>query len=187
VTTNERIEIGGAVIDPHKHELTRKGKTPGAVVLRGRAAAPAVGARGQPVSREEILEKIWGVPGHAGTRSVDNFVVKLRKKIEENAAKPEHILTIYGRATSCCLSVLTRGSPPRRPPGRRRRACATRRRSRMAGASCAPTPQARRARRTTIARGRRSACRTRGTRKMARMVGGRGRTITGASVGTGGG
>ena len=34
--------------------------------------------------------------GHATTRSVDNFVVKLRKKIEENAAKPRHIVTIYG-------------------------------------------------------------------------------------------
>ena len=51
---------------------------------------------GQPVSRDEILEKIWGVPGHAGTRTVDNFIVKLRKKIEEDAAKPRHILTVYG-------------------------------------------------------------------------------------------
>ena len=51
---------------------------------------------GQPVPREEILDKIWGVSGNASTRSVDNFVVKLRKKIEENAAKPRHIVTIYG-------------------------------------------------------------------------------------------
>ena len=51
---------------------------------------------GQPVTREEILEKIWGVPGHASTRSVDNFVVKLRKKIEESPDKPTHILTVYG-------------------------------------------------------------------------------------------
>jgi DNA-binding response OmpR family regulator len=48
------------------------------------------------VTREELLEKIWGISGHASTRSVDNFIVKLRKKIEENAAKPEHIVTIYG-------------------------------------------------------------------------------------------
>ena len=57
---------------------------------------------GQPVSREEILEKIWGVSGHATTRSVDNFVVKLRKKIEENAAKPRHIVTIYGTGYKLC-------------------------------------------------------------------------------------
>jgi len=48
------------------------------------------------VSREEILEKIWGVSGHSQTRAVDNFVVKLRKKIEEDASSPRHIVTIYG-------------------------------------------------------------------------------------------
>jgi len=51
---------------------------------------------GEPVSREEILEKIWGVSGHSQTRAVDNFVVKLRKKIEEDASTPRHIVTIYG-------------------------------------------------------------------------------------------
>jgi DNA-binding response OmpR family regulator len=51
---------------------------------------------GQPVPRDEILDKIWGVSGNSTTRSVDNFVVKLRRKIEENAAKPRHIVTIYG-------------------------------------------------------------------------------------------
>ena len=51
---------------------------------------------GQPVTREEILEKIWGMSGHSSTRTVDNFVVKLRKKVEEDAANPKHIVTIYG-------------------------------------------------------------------------------------------
>jgi DNA-binding response OmpR family regulator len=48
------------------------------------------------VPRDEILEKIWGMSGGANTRSVDNFILKLRKKIEDNAAKPRHIVTIYG-------------------------------------------------------------------------------------------
>jgi DNA-binding response OmpR family regulator len=42
------------------------------------------------------MEKIWGVSGYGSSRSVDNFVVKLRKKIEEDAANPRHIVTIYG-------------------------------------------------------------------------------------------
>jgi DNA-binding response OmpR family regulator len=96
VTTNERIEIGGAVIDPHKHELTRKGKTHALSFYEVELLRLLWERAGQPVTREEILEKIWGVPGHASTRSVDNFVVKLRKKIEEDAAKPRHIVTIYG-------------------------------------------------------------------------------------------
>jgi DNA-binding response OmpR family regulator len=95
-TSNELIEIGGAVIDPHKHELTRKGKTHTLSFYEVELLRLLWERAGQPVTREEILEKIWGVPGHAGTRSVDNFVVKLRKKIEEDAAKPRHIVTIYG-------------------------------------------------------------------------------------------
>jgi DNA-binding response OmpR family regulator len=51
---------------------------------------------GQPVSREEILQKIWGLDAGPSNRTVDNFIVKLRKKIEEAPDKPEHILTVYG-------------------------------------------------------------------------------------------
>jgi DNA-binding response OmpR family regulator len=51
---------------------------------------------GQPVSREEILQKIWGVEAGPSNRTVDNFIVKLRKKIERTPDKPEHILTVYG-------------------------------------------------------------------------------------------
>jgi DNA-binding response OmpR family regulator len=51
---------------------------------------------GQPVSREEILQKIWGLDAAPTNRTVDNFIVKLRKKIEKSPDKPAHILTVYG-------------------------------------------------------------------------------------------
>jgi DNA-binding response OmpR family regulator len=51
---------------------------------------------GQPVSREELLNKVWGVDANPTNRTIDNFIVKLRKKIEEKPDKPEHILTVYG-------------------------------------------------------------------------------------------
>ena len=51
---------------------------------------------GQPVSREEILNKIWGVDANPSNRTIDNFIVKLRKKIERKPDRPEHILTVYG-------------------------------------------------------------------------------------------
>jgi DNA-binding response OmpR family regulator len=50
---------------------------------------------GQVVSRDEILDKVWGVSA-INSRAVDNFIVKLRKKIEIQPEKPEHILTVYG-------------------------------------------------------------------------------------------
>ena len=51
---------------------------------------------GQPVSREDILKKIWGLDKNPNNRTIDNFVVKLRKKIESQPNNPEHILTVYG-------------------------------------------------------------------------------------------
>ena len=52
--------------------------------------------KGQPVSREEILKKIWGLDKNPNNRTIDNFVVKLRKKVERKPNQPEHILTVYG-------------------------------------------------------------------------------------------
>jgi DNA-binding response OmpR family regulator len=51
---------------------------------------------GQPVSREDILTKIWGLEATSSNRTVDNFIVKLRRKIESQPDKPQHILTVYG-------------------------------------------------------------------------------------------
>ncbi len=49
-----------------------------------------------PVTRDEILDKVWGTDNYPTNRTVDNFIVKLRKKIEEDYRNPKHILTIYG-------------------------------------------------------------------------------------------
>ena len=51
---------------------------------------------GQPVSRDEILQKIWGLEASPTNRTVDNFIVKLRKKIETHPDRPAYILTVYG-------------------------------------------------------------------------------------------
>ncbi|MBW2404351.1 MAG: response regulator transcription factor [Deltaproteobacteria bacterium] len=51
---------------------------------------------GEPVSRDEILDKIWGLEAGPNNRTVDNFIVKLRRKIEPKPDRPIHILTVYG-------------------------------------------------------------------------------------------
>jgi DNA-binding response OmpR family regulator len=50
----------------------------------------------QPVTRDEILDKVWGTEKFPTNRTVDNFIVKLRKKIEDDYRNPRHIHTIYG-------------------------------------------------------------------------------------------
>ncbi|MCA9735734.1 MAG: response regulator transcription factor [Deferribacteres bacterium] len=52
--------------------------------------------KNEVVSRDELLNKVWGYEIYPTSRTVDNFIAKIRKKIEKDPANPEHILTIYG-------------------------------------------------------------------------------------------
>jgi DNA-binding response OmpR family regulator len=94
--SDEFIRIGQATVYPRRHELVRKGKTTALSFYEVELLRLLHERAGEPVSREEILEKIWGVSGYGSSRSVDNFVVKLRRKLEEDASKPHYIVTIYG-------------------------------------------------------------------------------------------
>jgi DNA-binding response OmpR family regulator len=93
---DEPITIGQAVVYPRRHELVRNRRTVSLSFYEVEILRLLAERAGEPVTRDEILEKIWGISGHGSSRSVDNFVVKLRKKIEENASSPRHIVTIYG-------------------------------------------------------------------------------------------
>ncbi len=61
--------------------------------------------KGEPVSRDEILQKIWGLDAAPTNRTVDNFIVKLRRKVEVIADKPEFILTVYGYGYKLVVAV----------------------------------------------------------------------------------
>lgn len=52
--------------------------------------------RNRTVSRYQLLEDIWGYNEQPTTRTVDNFILKLRQKIEENSEEPQIILTVHG-------------------------------------------------------------------------------------------
>ena len=52
--------------------------------------------KNQVISRDDLLNKVWGYEIYPTSRTVDNFIAKIRKKVEKDPANPEHILTIYG-------------------------------------------------------------------------------------------
>jgi DNA-binding response OmpR family regulator len=51
---------------------------------------------GRIVSRKQILEEVWGLHEDTDTRAIDNFVVRLRRYIEDDPANPRHLLTVRG-------------------------------------------------------------------------------------------
>jgi DNA-binding response OmpR family regulator len=52
--------------------------------------------RNNTVSRDQLLTNVWGYDESISTRTVDNFILKLRQKIEDDPAHPKHIITIHG-------------------------------------------------------------------------------------------
>ncbi len=51
---------------------------------------------GRPVTRKEILEQVWGLKEDTDTRAIDNFIVRLRRYIENEPSRPKHLLTVRG-------------------------------------------------------------------------------------------
>jgi DNA-binding response OmpR family regulator len=51
---------------------------------------------GKPVSRKKMLEEVWGLHEDTDTRAIDNFIVRLRRYIEEDPARPRHLVTVRG-------------------------------------------------------------------------------------------
>lgn len=52
--------------------------------------------RGEVVSRDDLLADVWGYADSPTTRTIDNFILKLRQKLEEDPSAPRHILTVHG-------------------------------------------------------------------------------------------
>ena len=52
--------------------------------------------RGETISREKLLDDVWGYEAYPTSRTVDNHILKLRQKIEKDPAHPRHILTVHG-------------------------------------------------------------------------------------------
>ncbi|QQR89726.1 MAG: response regulator transcription factor [Myxococcales bacterium] len=90
------IVIGDVLIDPQAHTLTRGDDIEHLSYYEASLLALLEQFRGEPLSRDEILEKVWGIHAGPNNRTVDNCIVKLRKKLEPCPDRPSFLLTVHG-------------------------------------------------------------------------------------------
>jgi DNA-binding response OmpR family regulator len=64
--------------------------------LEGRMLAAFLAADGRVLTRSELLEQVWGLHAETETRTLDNFVARLRKHFELDPANPRHFQTVRG-------------------------------------------------------------------------------------------
>lgn len=90
----ELVRTGDLEINSHTREVMRGGQPVNLTATEFDVLWCLVEASNRPLSREEILSRVWG-PGHHGTlRTIDNFVLQLRSKLEKDPADPEYLLTV---------------------------------------------------------------------------------------------
>jgi len=88
------VRIGQAEIDLSKGEVVRGRRTYNLGHYEIEILKMLLERSEQPVPREEMLEAIWGIQGFPTDRTVDNHIVSLRRKIESDPKRPQHILTV---------------------------------------------------------------------------------------------
>lgn len=94
--TPDDFTFGNVSIDLRRRVLTKDGKESRLTTHEAGTLGYLIAHRGRDVSRDELLQNVWGYSAALTTRTVDNQILKLRKKIEETPSKPRHILTVHG-------------------------------------------------------------------------------------------
>jgi len=92
----DAFSFQGRTIDFGKLELRVNGNTIQLTLMEAELLRHLIRNQGRVVSRKSILEEVWGLHEDTDTRAIDNFVVRLRRYIEDNPSTPRHLLTVRG-------------------------------------------------------------------------------------------
>ena len=87
--------FGDIYVDFKKQEATRGKKCIDMSAKEFQLLKYFVEREGEVISRNQLLDDVWGYDVTPTTRTVDNYVLSLRKKIEANPSKPKHLLTVH--------------------------------------------------------------------------------------------
>jgi len=93
---SDSYTFAGRVLDFSAMEVRARGETYRLTQMESDLLKYLVQHPGQAVSRGAILENVWDLHGSTDTRAIDNFVVRLRRYIEDKPAAPRFLLTVRG-------------------------------------------------------------------------------------------
>ena len=91
----EIISFDDITVDMKHQEIKRNGTLLDLSVTEFNLLAYFISHADEVVTREMLLDQVWGYDSYPTTRTVDNFVLAIRKQIEENPSDPKHLITVY--------------------------------------------------------------------------------------------
>jgi two-component system, OmpR family, alkaline phosphatase synthesis response regulator PhoP len=90
----DHYTFSGKTIDFNNLELRVGDRSLPLTLMEANLLRYLIAHEGKAVSRKRMLEDVWGVREDTDTRAIDNFIVRLRRYIEEDSSKPRHLLTV---------------------------------------------------------------------------------------------
>jgi DNA-binding response OmpR family regulator len=94
--SHEILTFGDARVDFTSMEATRAGKSITLTTQEFKLLKYLAASGGRVVSREELLNEVWGYQNYPSTRTVDNHILRLRQKLEPDPAEPRFFMTMKG-------------------------------------------------------------------------------------------
>lgn len=95
-TDTELFAFNGKTVDFGSLELRLGDNTIQMTLMEAKLLRHLIRNRGKTVSRKSILEDVWGLREDTDTRAIDNFIVRLRRYLEKDPSKPQHLVTVRG-------------------------------------------------------------------------------------------
>ena len=89
-------QFGDKSVDFDRLELHVRDQTFPLTLMEANVLRYLIQHEGKPVSRKKMLEEVWNLHEDTDTRAIDNFIVRLRRYIEDDPAQPRHLLTVRG-------------------------------------------------------------------------------------------
>jgi DNA-binding response OmpR family regulator len=90
------IVFGDVVVDLLSHEVRRRGQPVVLTALEFKTLKYFTQNARRAISRDELLNEVWGYENYPCTRTVDNHILKLRQKLERDPSNPMHFRTVHG-------------------------------------------------------------------------------------------
>lgn len=91
----EEVSFSNLIINFKKQEMTKSNIPVRLSATEYRILHYFIYHEGEVISRDKFLDEVWGYDSFPTTRTVDNYILSLRKKIEDDPANPKHLLTIH--------------------------------------------------------------------------------------------
>jgi DNA-binding response OmpR family regulator len=94
--TNSVAEFGDVIVNFSALEVSRKGQPIVLTTLEFKTLKYFIQNARRAISRDELLNQVWGYENYPCTRTVDNHILRLRQKLEPDPSRPVHFRTVHG-------------------------------------------------------------------------------------------